>query len=222
MAEKYGTIPKRWTKDWWHYFWDYYKWYVVGTIFVVMIIVITAVQCAHSEKYDQTVTYAGYSQIAEDGKNKVMDALDPLTSDIDGNGKQRVLFQALSLTKENEDAQYNYAIQTKFQLEFTNEFSFVMIIDKSMLDEMLTSETYSDVFIPVSDWAETTPADDLLEKNGDTAYGIKVSDSKILKDAGITLSDSYVVVRNNSKDEAKNKQAFADAKKIANALVKSD
>ena len=25
MAEKYGDMPKRFTKKWWEYFWDYYN-----------------------------------------------------------------------------------------------------------------------------------------------------------------------------------------------------
>ena len=38
MAEKYGTVPKKFTSAWWEYFWDYYKWHTIATVFVAGIL----------------------------------------------------------------------------------------------------------------------------------------------------------------------------------------
>ena len=49
MAEKYGEVPPKFTKKWWEYFWDYYKWHVIITVVAVLIASVTIVQCATSE-----------------------------------------------------------------------------------------------------------------------------------------------------------------------------
>ena len=46
MAEKYGEVPPKFTKKWWEYFWDYYKWHVIITVVAVLIASVTIVQCA--------------------------------------------------------------------------------------------------------------------------------------------------------------------------------
>ena len=32
MAEKYGTVPPKYTAKWWQYIWDYYKWHIIITV----------------------------------------------------------------------------------------------------------------------------------------------------------------------------------------------
>lgn len=59
MAEKYGTIPKRFTKDWWSYFWDYYKVHTLVTVGIIAAIIITIIQVRSTPKYDLYVTYVG-------------------------------------------------------------------------------------------------------------------------------------------------------------------
>ena len=52
MAEKYGEVPPKFTKKWWEYFWDYYKWHVIITVVAVLIASVTIVQCATRPKYE--------------------------------------------------------------------------------------------------------------------------------------------------------------------------
>ena len=55
--EKYGTVPKRFTKAWWEYFWEYYKLHVIVSVVVISMIGISAHQLLTNPKYDVTVTY---------------------------------------------------------------------------------------------------------------------------------------------------------------------
>ena len=48
MAEKYGEVPPKFTKKWWEYFWDYYKWHVIITVVAVLIASVT--QCFGASK----------------------------------------------------------------------------------------------------------------------------------------------------------------------------
>ena len=57
--EKYGEVPRRFTKAWWEHFWYYYKWHTFGVIFVAVMIAISCTECAMRDKYDVTITYAG-------------------------------------------------------------------------------------------------------------------------------------------------------------------
>ena len=65
MAEKYGEVPPKFTKKWWEYFWDYYKWHVIITVVAVLIASVTIVQCATRPKYDMNVVYAGHMNYSE-------------------------------------------------------------------------------------------------------------------------------------------------------------
>ena len=44
MAEKYGTIPKRFTPEWWEYFWMYYKVHTIAITLVILAVAITVYQ----------------------------------------------------------------------------------------------------------------------------------------------------------------------------------
>ena len=95
MAEKYGEVPPKFTKKWWEYFWDYYKWHVIITVVAVLIASVTIVQCATRPKYDMNVVYAGHMNYSEEEINKLKEIISERISDIDGNGENSVLLSTL-------------------------------------------------------------------------------------------------------------------------------
>ena len=95
MAEKYGEEPPKFTKKWWEYFWDYYKWHVIITVVAVLIASVTIVQCATRPKYDMNVVYAGHMNYSEEEINKLKEIISERISDIDGNGENSVLLSTL-------------------------------------------------------------------------------------------------------------------------------
>ena len=50
MAEKYGVVPKRFTREWWDYFWMYYKWHTIAIAFVIIAVTVTIVQKINAPK----------------------------------------------------------------------------------------------------------------------------------------------------------------------------
>ena len=88
--EKYGTVPKRFTKLWWEYFWDYYKWHTISVAFVSILILVTAVQCATQVKYDMTITVAGDKYLSEDIQSQLSGELGEVIEDCDENGERNV------------------------------------------------------------------------------------------------------------------------------------
>ena len=55
MAEKYGTVPKKFTKEWWSWYWMYYKWHTIGVIFALFLVFLTFMESLTAEKYDLTL-----------------------------------------------------------------------------------------------------------------------------------------------------------------------
>ena len=92
MAEKYGTIPKKITKEWWEYFWTYYKWHIIIPFAIILMIVSTIYSQINAEKFDVILTYAGKMNYSQEMTEKLEKELSPLCSDVDGNGKKSLLF----------------------------------------------------------------------------------------------------------------------------------
>ena len=76
--EKYGEIPKRFTKEWWSYFWDYYKWHVIGGAVVLAMIIITAVQLMSKVAYDEIVTYIGEASYSDSAVEDIAERMSEL------------------------------------------------------------------------------------------------------------------------------------------------
>ena len=96
MAEKYGTIPKRFTKAWWEYFWCYYKWHTIATAFVLFVIGSTIHSCVTAEKFDLNIVHMGNMSFGDDNGTAVELALEEFIDDIDQKqGKNILIFVSL-------------------------------------------------------------------------------------------------------------------------------
>ncbi len=81
MAEKYGEIPPRFTKQWWDYVWYYYKWHIIITVIAVIIAAVTMVQCATRTKYDMNVIYAGHKSYSEEEITRLQEVVSEYITD---------------------------------------------------------------------------------------------------------------------------------------------
>ena len=57
--ERYGEKPKRFTREWFEYVWEYYKIHIIVTILVIAAVVYTWVSIATRPYYDLYVCFAG-------------------------------------------------------------------------------------------------------------------------------------------------------------------
>lgn len=212
MAEKYGTVPDRWTKEWWDYFWYYYKWRVILIAFAILCVVFTVAQCAMREKYDLTVTYAGHMMYSEEEVNRLTAGISEYIDDVDGNGEKSVFFQQLNFMDTMGSEEYDYASQSKLDLEFHNEQSFLFLYDGKELQNMLGRDYADEIYVPVSEWAQ--------DADGDLEYAVSLKDSAFFAENNIYSEDLYLVVRRNYKDDEKNVLAWESSVRIANNLIK--
>lgn len=213
MAERF-TKPKRFTAKWWRYFWEYYKWYVIVIGCVLLAVIYTAVQIANQPKYLFNVTYAGSAFFSEETVSALEDKLAEGMSDEPNDG---VLLSQLTFdNSDTADAQYQSAMIYKLQIEFTTDETMLFLFDKEKLSEVTAADSTKDIWLPVSEWAQSETPD----KEGE--YGVCLKDSKIINDLGIDGGNLYAAVRLNyesSKDDPDAIQRFEYSKAAANKLI---
>lgn len=226
MAEHYGVVPKRFTKEWWPYYWMYYKWQTMGAAFVLVLITVTLVQCATKEEYDVIVNYIGETYFEPETVEGIESALEPLIEDVDGNGENNVFFQQLTLTNTAGSEEIDYTIQVKHDVEMTNNTSYLYMYDKAEAELMLGRESADDVYLPVGDWCDTIDveaadgSDAVLYSGSGTPLAVLAEESAFLKDAGMDTTGLYITVKKNYSDEEINLAAYRSAVVMANAILK--
>ncbi len=218
MAEKYGTVPPKFTKAWWGYFWDYYKIHTIVIAFLIIAVVTTAVQCATKEKFDLTMTYAGKLSYDTEATEKVEALCEPFIEDVDANGEKNIFFQVMTISGEKGFEEYDYALTTKLQLEYQLENSFIFMYDQKQLEPMMKLDYVDEMYVPVSEWAGDVDESKIIKAPNGIGYAVDISDSKLFNDNGIYCEGTYLALKMNFKPEQA--PAFESSKSIAKEIIK--
>ncbi len=190
--EVYGTKPPRFTKEWWEYFWDYYKWHTIGTVIVLIIIVTTIVDSVNKVKYDLSTTFIAPIILTEETEQALTNLMEDNIDDASGNKKNEAFLTYLNMS-DNSDPQYMQAMQTKLMIELGYSESFVYILSKQYADLFEGGEG---VLIPASDWTS--------KESYDGSF-VSLNGNRYLEDLGLDTSDLYLAVRDTRKDEKDDK-----------------
>ena len=178
--EVYGEKPKRFTKEWWEYFWDYYKWHTIGGIVVLILVVSTIVECANRKNYDLQIDYISEKGLSLQAQDGLVALMEKNIDDATQNGKTEAFLTYLDMNKNN-DPQYVQAMTTKYAVEVGNTDAFVFLVSKDYADQLLEGE----MLLETKEWCDAEPYMD---------YFVNLSDSKALKDIGVNTEDLYVCV----------------------------
>ncbi|MCD8390743.1 MAG: hypothetical protein LUD03_02750 [Firmicutes bacterium] len=218
MAEKYGTIPKRFTKEWFDYVWTYYKWHIMGPIFVIIFVIVTAYQCTHKAQYDINITYAGGKIFSDAQVEMIESEAANYADDVNGDGKVLVNFQQINFSNTAGSEETDYNLQMKLDLQLQTKSSYLYIWDKDETDLMLARDAIDRVYVPVEDWAQSDVSDRLYSVDGGTAYAVYIGESESVKALGINTDDLYLVLMQNNTGEASDEE-YANYIKFANYLI---
>ena len=75
-------------KNWFdNVFWYHYKWWFLGAVFLIALIVFIAVESAGNEDYDMTVIFAQDGDVSEQQAQIVLDAISDSVGDLNGDGR---------------------------------------------------------------------------------------------------------------------------------------
>ena len=220
MAEKYGTIPKRFTKAWWEYFWCYYKWHTIATAFVLFVIGSTIHSCVTAEKFDLNIVHMGNMSFGDDNGTAVEIALEEFIDDIDQKQGKNISFLSMAYSGEQVNAEYDMAIQTKFYLSFQDDNSYVYLLDADICADMAQNGALQDYFIPLSEWDIDVEANMPAEKGGE--YALSLEGSKILEENGCNSKNLCIMIKplmQNKKIEME-KLAQKNGFKVVQELLK--
>lgn len=223
MAEKYGTVPPKFTKSWWEYFWMYYKWHTIITLFVIFAVGITIYQNVTAPKYDITLMYAGSNMYSEEASLKIEDALSPICADVDENGENSLLFSQLNIDLANQsDGEYLMAMVTKLQLSLAEDDVYLYIMDKATAQYCLGDDTESAIFAPLSDWVTADIGDAEKFSAGGIDFGIKLDNCAFFGENDIDFKDHYLFLRYYPRKDQLDRQlaGYNASIELANQILK--
>ncbi len=221
--EKYGTIPKRFTKAWWEYFWTYYKLHTISLAIGLAIIISLLYQCANIKKYDFKLTVAGSTTFTEIQNAKIEEKLAPAAFDCDGNGEVNLLIQNLLLDSKKNNTEYQVVMSQKLMVEFNVSDGLLFIFDEDVANIYLEDPACKDAFVPVAEWATEPYDDEKLAFSEGSAYGVNLSESKILSEIEFDSENCYLMLRKmraDEKDDPTGEIKRDNAYRAANMLIR--
>ncbi len=225
MAEKYGTVPPRFTSAWWEYFWMYYKAYVLTALFIIVLACVTIYQFVTAPKYDLTVAFAGNVTLMDEAAENVVQIISPLCEDVDKNGEKSIYLQQLN-TNADVDMEYAIAMSQKFDLMLAEDDIYIYILDESMAKRNIGKNPDESAYAPLQDWfTEDYSTLGTYTENG-TVYGIRLTDCAIFKEISqktkVDFSDKYLFIRYfPRKDQIKSQlKGYEAAVRLANKIIK--
>ncbi len=220
MAEKYGEIPKLFTKKWWEYFWDYYKYHAIVVLAVLLIAGVTIYQSATAPQYEFNVSYSADNYLLDESVAVLRNKMSEFVTDSDGDGKDGVYVNQIVFVEGGEDPKVEYTMISRLQLEIIDENTIVYIFDANKAKHLINNESMDGAFLETDEWLTSNVNDERLYTSDGKAYAVKLNGSKFLEECGISSDNLYIAVRSHYADvDEEMQEKIADAKNIANAIV---
>ena len=221
MAEHYGVKPKMFTKEWWPYYWMYYKWYTITAVAIVAFIVMIIYDCVTKEKYDLKITYYGSNAYLSEMWEELDATLEEYIEDIDGNGEQNILMIPLVMSNKSEDMQMSQAAYTQYTMSFTDTLSYLYIYDQAQLDILIDEDIVNGTFLTTDKWLKSDVSEDsIVYGKNSKPYAISLKDSKIINSIGLNGEDLYALVKDDTQNPKQDEKVRKNAFIVANELIK--
>lgn len=223
--EKYGEIPKRFTKKWWEYFWDYYKIHTIATVVAVVAVVSTIVQCANQIDYDLSFVTAGLPMLAVDKEEALCTEIAELADDIDGKDGTNVYITQIPIGVEGEDPEYEATLMQSFLIELGFGEGYIYLFSEECADSYLNRDDCADSFMPVTDWG--VDGIDMEDKDRFMLYmgepfAFSMEGNSLLESVGIDTTDCYMMIRYpryNEEDDDMALKRFDNTIKAAREII---
>ncbi len=224
--EKYGEIPKRFTKKWWEYFWDYYKIHTIAAVVAVVAIGSTISQCANKIDYDLSLVTAGLPLLSQEKDVALCTKMAEFADDVDGKDGTNVFITQIPIGVEGLDPEYEATLMQSFLIELGFGEGYIYLFSKECADSYLNRDDVADSFMPVTDWGvsglDMEDKDRFMLYMGEP-FALSMEGNALLEEAGIDTSDCYMMIRYpryNEKDDELALKRFENTKKAAQAVLR--
>ena len=219
MAEVYGVKPKKFTKEWWPYFWLYYKWHTIVIVLAVIAIIYTIVEMSTQTKYDLKMIYYGYACCDDTAWQDLKAELEPGINDIDDNSEKNIDMFPLTLSTDDSMPQIDSATYVKYTTSYSEDLSQLYIFDKTQMDIIQNDKSLADAYETVDKWVKTDLSDDRVIKSDGRPIAVSLKGSAVLEKSNIPSEDLYVALKSREA-QGQNEAAFENAIITANNLIK--
>ena len=210
MAEKI-LKPKKFTKEWYGYIWDYYKAHILIGIGAVIFISILAFNMLTSVKFDTNINFIATTILSAEESEKLSVLCSSNSDDLNKNGRVDIAINQLNFTEENKgNPEMHQALLNKMMVLFNSTDELLFVVDEQMLPQVTETKYSADIFYKVSEW---------LGENTENEYAMPLADSTALKELGIDGANLYVLVAKIDHDDGF-KLEEENAIKIAKFLLK--
>lgn len=219
MAEKYGTIPKRFTKEWWSYFWEYYKIHTIVTIAIVIALSVTVYEKVTAPKYDLTIAYVDSQAIDIEKEENAIKTFSALTPDVNENGESLLDIYSLCFSLDNQMDEYTMAMHNKMQLTIAAEEIYLYIIDEAHLIGYAGTKIEDCPFEELSTWLKGDLKYKRYSVEGEDV-AISLAGNSYLEKLGIDSENKYLCMRYYPrKDQNDQLKGYKGAIELANNIL---
>ncbi len=121
------------TRDWKNYYWYYYKWHILGSLALILIIAICTAQCMMKVNPDYYVLFYSDTYISDQALAEVTDSLEEISDDLNGDGKVKVQAINCSFTEDdNPNIRLSAHQQATMQMQTTD--ACIWVLDEQGVD----------------------------------------------------------------------------------------
>lgn len=216
--EKYGEIPKRFTKKWWGYFWDYYKVHTIVAVVAVVALVSTVARCSRQVDYDLSINTIAMETLSLEGENALCAALSDAVDDIDGKDGVNVYIDQIPLGTSENELEYESTLMQKFFIELSFGEAYIYLFSKDYANSYLNRDDCADSFMSVNDWGidgiDTSDKNKFMLYMG-KSFAMSMEGNELLESVGIDTADCYLMLRYPRYNEKDDEQAL---KRFENAV----
>lgn len=223
--EKYGEIPKRFTRKWWEYFWDYYKIHTIVAVVAVVAVASTISQCVNKIDYDISLVTVGLPLLNTEKDTALCAEIAEYADDIDLKDGTNAFITQIPIGVAGEDPGYESTLMQSFMIELGFGEGYIYFYSGECADSYLNRDDVKDSFMPVSDWG--VEGIDLADKGKfklhmGAPFAMSMEGNSLLESVGIDTSDCYMMIRcprYNEKDDEVALKKFDNAIKAANGII---
>ena len=221
MAEKFEK-PQKFTKAWWGYVCDYYKWPIIITLCAILGVCYYAYEKSTEIHPDIRFAMSGNIVLDPVAEDLFQDRLDSMVKDINGDGKTKTArpMYYIFLESTHTGAEYQSAMSQRLSLELSSQETFLFVFDKSLGDHYINLP--DNAFLKTEKWAGELSPESLMQDAYGRNYGVSLKNSRILKECGIDGSDLYLMVRICTKDGEEYDNKYEESLRIAKELIKEN
>ena len=114
-------------------YWYYYKWYVLGGLFLLFALVVVIVQSATVERYDASVIWAMKGYVDTPYVQEMEKELEKYCEDVDGNGEVNVRVILVTYTTDGgmPNSEVEFSMQQRLITQLSAGDVYIVITDET-------------------------------------------------------------------------------------------